>query len=57
MGDLYDLPINGFAFILRMIDGFIRASNGNWRPSSVGGGDNFVHVENLDKKLMPLHNP
>ena len=35
----------------RTVDGFIRASDGNWRPSSVGGGDNFVHVENLAAKL------
>ena len=42
-----------------MIDGFIRASNGNWRPASVGGGNNFVHVENenLAAKLRPVQTP
>ena len=42
---------------LRTIDGFIRASNGNWRPSSVGGGDNFVYVENLATKLVTRTDP
>ena len=40
-----------------MIDGFIRASKGNWRPSSAGGGDNFVHVENLAAKLEARTDP
>ena len=67
MVDAFDLPINVFALMfsvitslssLRMIDGFLRASNRHWRSSiSVGGGDNFVHIENLDPKLRPIQTP
>ena len=40
-----------------MIDGFIRASSGYRRPYSVGGGDNFVHVEHLVAKLETRTDP
>ena len=52
------LMFSVITFILvRMFDGLIRAFNGNWRPSSVGGGDSFVHIENLGQKLRPMKTP